>query len=1109
MRNSWQKEFSTPTSAYRAKPFWAWNGKLEEKELRRQVRLLGKMGFGGFFMHSRTGLATPYLSDEWFNLVKNCIDEAARSGMEAWLYDEDRWPSGAAGGLVTRKPQFRMKYLEMKVLPAGTALPRDNNPIAAFSAKLNSGKISAMERLRPEVDLSATTAKSVEKILFFSMKSHAPEDWYNGQTYLDVLNPAAVNEFIKVTHESYRKHAGNCFGKTVPGIFTDEPNYFRGLFGYVLPWTKTLPVVFKRRYGYDLLDRLPELFFLPEGVNCSQVRYNFMDCLAWMFTDSFSRQIGEWCGRNNLLFTGHVVIEDSLREQTVYCGSAMRFYEHMQSPGMDLLTEHWRVYDTAKQVSSAARQFGRKWRLSETDGCTGWDFSFAGHKALGDWQAALGINVRCPHLSWYTMEGEAKRDYPASIFYQSPWWKDYRMVEDYFARIHVAMTRGEEIRDLLVIHPIESVWGTCRICDAGWMNDPGTVQYDRQLQDIRDALLSNHIDFDYGDEDIMSRHARVIAGPAPEFKNFKVHVGPPLAARRLFPIGSRTASASRGPTSEADKSCPSVDGTHLIIGKANYKAVLVPPLIIIRSSTLSLLRKFRSAGGLVVCLGNPPEYVDGIPSREAVELFGKCVVKANQTSDFLPVLENKCRRISVTDEHGHEIPSVLYLLRSDNESFYLFLCNTGHSRAQLGRPQTEDVAVTERKTAFDSVFIRGFGECFGLPIELEPSSGKMFAANATRKDGLWEIRTSFPALGSRLFVIPKEKRERTRCVLPARPVLKTIKRIRIAKNWWPITLSENNCLVLDRPRFKIGSAAWMGPEEILRIDGRVRDALGLKHRGGSMVQPWAQKERSDGKKEKVELKYEFNVEKIPSGDVFLAVERPDLHEIDVNGAALASDMECGWWVDRSLRKIPLPFGALKLGSNEIGLKCKYTPQHPGLEIIYLLGAFGVSLRKGKGCLTEMPRFLHLGDWCRQGLPFYAGSVSYTCQMRCAVQHGRRIVLRVPEYAGVAVKVWVDGREAGYAAWPPYEVDITPWLGAENRRHELRMEVLGHRRNSHGPLHHADKHPVWTGPAEFITKDNLWRDDYQLVPCGLQRPPELVILETNPRKKGNPSRNCHV
>jgi len=249
----------------------------------------------------------------------------------------------------------------------------------------------------------------------------------------------------------------------------------------------------------------------------------------------------------------------------------------------------------------------------------------------------------------------------------------------------------------------------------------------------------------------------------------------------------------------------------------------------------------------------------------------------------------------------------------------------------------------------------------------------------------------------------------------------------------------------------------------------------------------------DSKQETVGLKYEFNVETLPSGDVFLAVERPDLYAISINGQPVETDMDCGWWVDRSLRKVSLPSGMLKAGRNGINLICKYTSQHPGFEIIYLLGAFGIRLQNRTGCLTETPRFLKLGDWCRQGLPFYSGSVGYMCRIRTAVQSGQRVVLNVPEYFGTAIKVWVDGKEAGYAAWPPYQVDITQLIDNKNRQHELRIEVLGHRRNSHGPLHHANKHPIWTGPAEFVSEDRLWNDDYQLVPCGLQKPPELLTF----------------
>ena len=88
--------FRSPTSEYRAAPFWAWNCKLEEKELLRQIDVFHRMGFGGFHMHVRTGMDTEYLSDEFMQLIRACTDKAKGEKMLAWLYDEDRWPSGAA-----------------------------------------------------------------------------------------------------------------------------------------------------------------------------------------------------------------------------------------------------------------------------------------------------------------------------------------------------------------------------------------------------------------------------------------------------------------------------------------------------------------------------------------------------------------------------------------------------------------------------------------------------------------------------------------------------------------------------------------------------------------------------------------------------------------------------------------------------------------------------------------------------------------------------------------------------------------------------------------------------------------------------------------------------
>ena len=162
--------------------------------------------------------------------------------------------------------------------------------------------------------------------------------------------------------------------------------------------------------------------------------------------------INQWCLANGIEFTGHVLHEDSLMNQTVPHGSLMRFYEHMGYPGVDCLTEHNRCYWIVKQIASAARQLDKKWLLSELYGCTGWQFNFKSHKAVGDWQALFGINLRCQHLSWYTMEGESKRDYPASILHQSPWYRDYAAVEDHFARMGVILSAGRPDCDVLVLY---------------------------------------------------------------------------------------------------------------------------------------------------------------------------------------------------------------------------------------------------------------------------------------------------------------------------------------------------------------------------------------------------------------------------------------------------------------------------------------------------------------------------------------------------------------------------------------------------------------------------------------------------------------------------------
>ena len=113
-----KKLFKNPGKDHRSAPFWSWNDRLNPDELDRQVRDMKEHGMGGFFMHSREGLETPYLSEEWMTCIRRTVQAAKDVGMNAWLYDEDRWPSGFAGGLVAREigDEGRAKTLTLEMV---------------------------------------------------------------------------------------------------------------------------------------------------------------------------------------------------------------------------------------------------------------------------------------------------------------------------------------------------------------------------------------------------------------------------------------------------------------------------------------------------------------------------------------------------------------------------------------------------------------------------------------------------------------------------------------------------------------------------------------------------------------------------------------------------------------------------------------------------------------------------------------------------------------------------------------------------------------------------------------------------------------------------------
>lgn len=110
----------------------------------------------------------------------------------------------------------------------------------------------------------------------------------------------------------------------------------------------------------------------------------------------------------------------------------MQYYRYMDYPGIDNLGSCNYCYEVPKLAASVAKQFGKKFVLSEMYGVSGWRMSLNDYKHDGDWQAFMGITFRCPHLSWYTMKGEAEKRLSRIVMSQSGWYTEYKAVEDYF-----------------------------------------------------------------------------------------------------------------------------------------------------------------------------------------------------------------------------------------------------------------------------------------------------------------------------------------------------------------------------------------------------------------------------------------------------------------------------------------------------------------------------------------------------------------------------------------------------------------------------------------------------------------------------------------------------
>jgi hypothetical protein len=560
---SLSSQFKEPSKEYTTAPFFVWNGEITKEEIDNYLNDFKQAGSSQVFIHPRPGLVTEYLSDKWFELFKYSVEKGKELGMNVWIYDENSYPSGFAGGHVPAEMPESYNQGQGLIMTKFETLP-DTAGKYYLCLKEADGKYKDITS-----SLESEKGKS-GKYLLFSKTYNGKSDWYGGFSYVDLLYPGVTQKFNEVTMSGYEKYLGTEFGKTIPGIFTDEPqiNSPGGI-----RFTPDLFKVFKGKWKYDLKENLPSLY--EEVGDWKHIRYNYTQTLLDLFIDRWSKPWFKYCETKGLKFTGHYWEHEWPNMRPGGDNMAMYIWHHV--PSIDMLFNQFNDsvpgaqfgnVRSVKELASAANQAGRSRKLSETYGGSGWDLTYTSMKRNGDWEYALGVNLMNQHLTYFTLAGARKYDYPPSFDYHEPWWNDYKYINDHYTRLSLALSSGRQINDIMVLEPTTTAW----LYDSYVKRSPKVAEIGQTFQTFITKLEKNQVEYDLGSENIL-------------------------------------------------KTLGSVKNGKLIVGQCKYSRVVIPPLTEnIDRSTFRLIKKFVTNGGTLIAF-SIPTLADGSPSDEMKAFF--------------------------------------------------------------------------------------------------------------------------------------------------------------------------------------------------------------------------------------------------------------------------------------------------------------------------------------------------------------------------------------------------------------------------------------------------------------------------------------------------------
>ncbi|MBN2473297.1 MAG: hypothetical protein JXB62_01715 [Pirellulales bacterium] len=425
----WLPRWSDPPAADR--PMQIVHGIAPGRATPEAMRFYKDRGLGGVVCN--VGFDQYLTSEENWKTLATAVESCRELGMVVWLYDEEGYPSGAAGGVVLK----------------------ENPALEATELALDASRDEPFI-VRPAYE-----------------HTHASNNFHAARRYPNLIDDRATRCFLDKTHEAYWRRLEPHFGRTIEAIFTDEPSLIAIDLGQLpedvrrrvrvvdpidpavrplpcVPWGYDLAEQYRQRWGEDLIERRGSLFGGDSDAD-RQVRRRFWALIADLVADRYFGQIGRWCAEHRLASCGHSLWEEQLMHHVALEGNGLKVLAQMDIPGLDMLSSDPQVvghtgWMTAAMPASAAILGGRRRVMTEVS-----DFSqklgnqgpvgLAEMQATAAWQAAWGVT----DFTLYYGVGDRSAD-------------DYRAYGDCVGRLNAVLKPARPAPDVLLYYPIYDLW---------------------------------------------------------------------------------------------------------------------------------------------------------------------------------------------------------------------------------------------------------------------------------------------------------------------------------------------------------------------------------------------------------------------------------------------------------------------------------------------------------------------------------------------------------------------------------------------------------------------------------------------------------------------------